>query len=60
MKNQIKCKDCCFYWFNEDYRRNMCNWEARCPNDYPPCEEEEDEGDDIYACEMESLGNDWW
>ena len=23
-------------------------------------DEDEDEGDDIYACELESLGTNWW
>ena len=29
-------------------------------DDLKPLQEEEDEGDDIYACMVESLGDNWW
>lgn len=38
MKVKIKCEDCAWYWFNEDYRRNMCSYSGRSQD--APCERE--------------------
>lgn len=45
--NRLKCENCCFYWFNEDVRRECCNYHEPWP---APCEEEEteDETPDYY------------
>jgi len=41
---------------------NDAEFEAMCEYLFGerPVVEEEDEGDDIHACMMESLGNNWW
>lgn len=41
MANTLECKNCCYQWKDEDDRWPCCHWEARCPDDYPPCEEED-------------------
>lgn len=59
MKYKGGCVGCSYHWKNEDEDYPSCHWEARCPGDIPPCEED-DEGDDIDACCRDSLGNNWW
>ena len=39
MKIKINCKDCCYYWYNEEYEREMCNYTGI--NNFAPCEQEE-------------------
>ena len=36
-----KKKKCCFCWKDEDDDFPRCHWESRCPDDIPPCEEED-------------------
>ena len=37
----MKCVDCYYYWKNEDNEYPCCHWASRCPDDIPPCEDEE-------------------
>lgn len=37
----MNCKDCCYFWKEEDGERANCHWESRCPDDKAPCETEE-------------------
>ena len=40
------CAICGYFW-KEDYEeRPSCHWVSRCPDDFPPCEEEEYENPD--------------
>ena len=39
-----ECEQCCFCWvepngFDDGYPR--CHWESRCPDDHPPCEDDD-------------------
>lgn len=34
-----ECKDCAYYWREEDEDYPCCHFVERCPGDYAPCEE---------------------
>lgn len=36
----MTCKDCAYYWKEENEERACCHWTSRCPDDSAPCEEE--------------------
>ena len=49
MARQLKCEDCSYYWWDEEYDRKMCQY----PSDDPwpaPCEEEDTELDEDNEC----------
>lgn len=72
----MECTNCGYYYADFDdsgltLARCYCHWTPRAPGEVAPCDEEdeyipndyygdEDEGDDIHACMIESLGNNWW
>ena len=37
----MKCKDCPYYYPTES-GFTSCQWMPRCPDDIPPCEEEDE------------------
>jgi hypothetical protein len=37
----MKCIDCCYCWKDEDDKYPCCHWASKCPDDIPPCEDEE-------------------
>lgn len=37
----MNCKECCYWWKNEDEAYPGCKFEARCPGDLPPCEQDD-------------------
>lgn len=49
----MKCEDCVYYWFNEDYRRMMCNYDDNTGFGVAPCEEnyydDDEPGMEYYA-----------
>ena len=59
-KNELKCKDCGYYWHDENDWSNYpsCHWKAQCPDDKAPCEYDEqdyygDDGDEESCPELE-------
>lgn len=59
----MTCENCVYYWFNEDYRRNMCNYYDSTGYGVPPCEDdyyEDEPGMEYYAedCDDEYYGED--
>ena len=52
----MKCIDCYYLWREADEESLRCHWEPRCPGDFPPCEEEEEE--DMYEDEELETGFD--
>ena len=44
----MNCVYCCYFWKEEDEDRPQCHWVSRCPDDFPPCEEDEDYEEDEY------------
>ena len=39
------CDECNWFWKEDDEKYPSCHFEARCPGDIPPCEE------DYYSAE---------
>lgn len=39
----MSCKDCPYCWREEDESYPTCKFEAKCADDIPPCEYEEEE-----------------
>lgn len=35
------CKDCCYFWKDENEEYPGCHFVDRCPGDKAPCEEED-------------------
>lgn len=42
----MMCIDCCYFWREEGEESRCCHWEPCCPDDIPPCGEEDEE--DVY------------
>lgn len=42
-ENEMTCKDCPYFWKEEDESYPSCKWTIRCPDDIPPCEEDEED-----------------
>ena len=38
--SEMTCKDCPYFWKEEDESYPSCKWTIRCPGDIPPCEED--------------------
>lgn len=36
----LTCENCGYFWKEDDEERATCHWVSRCPNDFAPCEEE--------------------
>ena len=48
----MTCKDCAYYWKEENEERACCHWRSRCPDDFAPCEDEDfEENNDISPFE---------
>ena len=41
MKVKINCQYCGYYWYNEEFGRETCNYWG--PDEWAPCEQEDDE-----------------
>lgn len=39
----MTCKDCPYFWKEEDESYPSCKWTIRCHGDIPPCEEDEED-----------------
>ena len=37
----LNCKNCVYFWKEEDESHEQCHWEPRCPGDFAPCDEED-------------------
>ena len=37
----MTCKDCCYFWKEDEERFSSCHFEIRCPGDKAPCEYDE-------------------
>ena len=37
----MTCKDCCYFWKEDEKRFSSCHFEIRCPGDKAPCEYED-------------------
>lgn len=44
----MSCVYCCYFWKEDGEDRPQCHWVSRCPDDFPPCEEDEDYEEDEY------------
>lgn len=44
----MKCEYCPYFWYNEEYEREMCNFEHNTPWDKAPCEEDGHYEDEDY------------
>ena len=46
----MNCVYCCYFWKEDGEDHPQCHWVSRCPDDFPPCEEEDelDEEDEYY------------
>lgn len=53
----MKCADCPYFWKEDWEDHPQCHWVSRCPDDFPPCEEEDfasdEQGIDYYDDEYD-------
>lgn len=44
----MNCIYCCYFWKEDNEDHFQCHWESRCPDDIPPCEEEDELDEEEY------------
>lgn len=46
----MNCKNCAYFWKEDNEEYAQCHWEVRCPGDTAPCEDDywEEPDDDWY------------
>ena len=49
MNNTFSCKECPYFWANEEDDYPHCNFVERCPGDMAPCEYDEYDYDEYEA-----------
>lgn len=47
----MTCKDCCFFWEDDDEKYPRCHFEERTCWDIPPCEYEDEYNDSTEYAE---------